>query len=965
MHLAKRKAGQSSSRSPFGDLLESLRTQRGLTQEGLAGASKGSSIATRSITNYEKSTAQPKDWILPHRTGLRIIIEALDLDAVDQHSLVTAWSKSRAMRDSRDDQASVDAFIEAGREKSIQVIMDAWAKAQSGIPQLVMIRGVSGIGKTSLAHHVAEKIAASTRKVMIAWGGASAWATEVEPYMAVRMATDSIFEAPGNASHVLGSYSSRPTPGAREISRITESIPILADVLISERTIRTLAKGARQELASKIESKLDEKFSTEMLWRLEEYCRLLVDLSKSWPIVLVLEDLHWSGEQTSTLLMHLTQRLQEMRDTPIMILGTYRNNEVLSAENGEQHMFARFINSVRHAPHVSKVSLNDSLTSSDGMAHIRGLIDRIPIASSDNQDQLAEWLNTQTSGHPLLTSELVRHLIATEALSLQQNSTWNFDTSRIPAEAPYAISAFMDQRLNRVGKRALRILDIAAVMDDVIIPEIIAEVMQTTEDEILEVIDRELVTTHQLLIPGSSIRLLKQSHTAYRFSHALFRDHIYNKLTNPRRRKLHLAVAQAMEERYTDADTIALAEITSHFVLAEEWHSAQMAGYRQAQHAVLKLDWDMADVWFKQAEELAIQAQDPVQLWRTRAAILAMLRGTGRYDDAIKLGKRTIEISTRHNWPSTNALAHHHLGEIYYDLGRIEQAIEHLQTAVKMHMEQDAFDLAAAGYSMLSHATYRQGKYDIAHNHASEALRISRDLGNTWVQPEAVLAAANCEIDLGYFEDAMHNYRLSTELAVMAGRLHNQFIPPMNIGLCHIFMGNNEEALEILDELTETIDSRSIPRHKAPPSLYRGYALEALGRLEEANDAFALCAEIRRTNIPQPTLYDAVAGQMRVALLKKDDLAAKKWLTEINTHMEANGWEGIEYPIMVMTSVANAFKHFGDDEASRDYIEQAHDLIMERASMIENEESRNSYLTNVPMNEEALRLYADLKNKSA
>lgn len=963
--MTERRAGQSSRRSPFGDLLEKLRTQRGLTQEGLAGSIKDAHISTRSITNYEKSTTQAKDWVLPHRTGLRLLVQALDLDTVDQHAIVTAWSKSRTIRDAKANQKAADSFIEAGRERSVQVIMDAWHKVQSGIPQVVMIRGVSGIGKTSLARHVSDRIAESTKKVMIAWGGASSWATEVEPYMAVRLATDRMFEEPNNASLIKGTDQSHPKPGPMEIDRIADSIPLIADVLISERTIRGLIAGSEKELASKIESQLGAKFSTEMYGRLDEYCRLLVDLSKSWPIVLVLEDLHWSGDQTSALLMHLTQRLQEMRDTPIMIIGTYRNNEVLRKKNGEEQELTRFIDSVRHSPHVSKVSLNDSLSSPEGMAHIQGVINRTPLASEENANQLAEWLNNQTSGHPLLTGELIRHLIETKALSQQANSTWLFDASRISETTPYAISAFMEQRLSRVGSHALRILDIAAVMNDVILTEIIAAIMNVNEEEILDVIDQELVKTHQLLFPATSVQLLNQSHIAYHFPHALFREHVYSNLTGLRRRNLHLAIAQAMEERYTDADTLALFEITSHYVLAEEWHSAQMAGYRQAQHAVLKLDWDMADMWFKQAEELAIQAQDPVQLWRTRAAILAMLRGTGRYDEAIKLGKRTLEVSIRHNWPTTTALTYHHLGEVYYDLGRIEKAIEHLQKAVALHMEQGAIDLAAAGYSMLSHATYRQGKYDIAHNYARDALSISRDLENTWVQPEAVLAAANCEIDLGYYEDAMHNYQLSTELAVMAGRLHNQYIPPMNIGLCHIFMGNYEDALEVLDDLVATIETRSIPRHKAPPSLYRGYALEAVGRLEEAAEAYAMCAGIRRTDIPQPTLYDAVAGQMRVAILQKDDKAAKQWLAEITTHLETNGWEGIEYPIMVMTSVANACKHYGDEESSRNYIERAHALLMERAPMIENEESRNSYLTNVPMNVEARQLYAELEKENA
>ena len=950
-----------SGRSPFGELLVTLRTRRGLTQERLAQATEGDRISARSITNYEHSAIHPKYWVLPHRTGLRLLVQALELDRVDHHALISAWNTSRKIRDSITSNEKNKQFVAAGRETVIQNIMGAWTKVQHGEPGFVFVSGVSGTGKTALVRHVCDKIAASTKQVMISWGGTTSRASEIDPYLAIRSATDRILEQPDPASSLHGTYPSRPTLSSANIERIVESIPLLAGALISERAIRSLQVDADDDLATTIGDKLAGRSSTEMAGRLEEYCRLLVHLSKSWPIVLVLEDMHWSGDPSANLLLHLVHHLQNMRETPILIICTYRNDEVQPPHNGQNHPFTRLLDSVSHAPHVQVETMNNSMSESNGVAYIRGIVNQNRMVSTENAEQLVDWLYSQTSGHALLTDELMRHLVKMKTLTVLKDSRWRFDLEHLPERPPDSISAFMEQHLVRLERRSRRILEIASVMDDVILTEIIAEMMEMAEEDVLDIIDIELVEATNLLVPGTALSLRQQSHTSYRFPHALFREHIYNKLTNPRRRNLHQSIAQAAEQRYTDADTTALAEITSHYVFAEDWHSAQMAGYRLAQHAVIKLDWDLAELWFQKAEELAIKAHDPRQLWRTRAARLAMFRGTGRYDTAIEQGERILELGDIHNWPATLALTYHHLGEIYYDLGKVDKAVEYLNKALTLHLEEDSLDLASAGYAMLSHATYRQGKYDIAHEHALAALKLSRELTNSWVMPEAVLAAANCEIDLGYYQKAIQNYQLATELAVMIGKLHNEFIPRMNIGLCYVFMRDYKTAIDVLTDVIQEMEAQTIDRLTAPARLYLGYALEGEGLLEVAAASYAATAEIRRSNLPPPTLYDAVAGQMRIAVLQKDDAAARNWLSEITTHIEQNGWEGIEYPLLVKRSIADASRYFGDETAYRSYIERAYTLMMERAEMIQNEESRTSYLTNVPINVELQQRHAEFE----
>lgn len=965
--MSKPKSRTSAKRSPFGELLLKLRTERGLTQERLAEVSRGDRISSRSITNYERAVKDAKDWVLPHRPALRLLTDVLNLDLVSQRELVMAWSQSRSLRDaSASTSANISTedasgFVSAGREAAVDSIMDAWSLAQAGEPQVVFVGGIAGIGKTELMRHISDKIAASTREVMIAWGGASAWATSVEPYLAVRTATDRLVAEPDPTSTLPGRYPSRPKLDSRETARIIESIPLLGGALISDRALREMAARNRERDLAAVDSALATRSSTNTVGRLDEYCRLIVDLAKSWPIVFVLEDLHWAGEPTATLMLHLVHHLRHQQDTPVLFLCTYRNNEVDSDTDSGPQPFARLLDAIGHSPLVRNVKLNETMSPTSGMAYIRGIIQQTPMADSRNEEQLASWLYEQTSGHPLLTSEIMRHLAETGALAAANgDNRWIFHPESLPPDMPSAVSTFIEQRLKRVSRRGRRILEVASTMDDMILTDIIADIMEIDSEDLLDLIDNHLVDPHQLLLPDQSMVTSQRSHISYRFPHALFREHIYGRLSSSRQKKLHGAVAQAMENRFADPDTTTLGEITSHYIAAEDWHSAQISGYRLAQDATMRLDWDLATVWFEQADELAIRAQDPHQLWRGRAARLAVMRGLSEYDEARTLGDRIIELAERQNWPKTLALANHHLGEIYYDLGQVNRSVELLKRAIALHLQEGSLDLAAAGEAMVSHATHRQGKFDVARKHAMQAIAYGSELQNNWVHPEAVLAAANCETELGFYKQAIANYEISIELAELVGKLSNQYIPAMNIGLCNVQLGKFELAVEQLTELITRMDFHGSFRLHSHAVLYLGYAYEGLGMWEEARETYAEASKARRVKAGIPVLMDSLAGELRAALHRGDSDHARALLGEITNHLALHDWEGIEDPLLVKVTVARAHAYFKDDQGYQTFIERAHALLMERAGMLEDEESVTSYLTAVPVNVELQKLYAAL-----
>ncbi len=941
-------------KSPFGTLLIEFRTRRGLTQQGLASATGSDRISTRSITYYEKNAANPNDWILPHRPVLRSLSKALALNPQEERALADAWNETRALKDAGSSNENSSNFVVQGREPIVEPIMAAWDAALKGTPQFVMLGGDSGIGKSTLAWHISDKVAASTSQVMITWGEAHSWAPPVEPYLAIRHATDRMLVPPPPSYTLPGLYPNRPHVTRPVVERVLSTIPHLGGVLISESTIRQLAATTKPMIPRSIDDMLESHSATESIGRWDEYTRLITDLAQRWPILMVLEDMHWAGEHTCSLLQHLAHHLGHRSDVPLMVLCTYRSHD-LAPRNGEgQHPFATFLQQTSRLPNATQLSMQEALSPHQGTAFIRGYLKAMPIVSQENHDALVNWLFQRTSGHPMFTAEMVRHLCESGALEQEgKTATWRFDPQKAPTGLSPAINTLIAQRVAPINRRSRYVLEVASALGETLLPEVIAHVVGMDEEALLDLIDTVLVEQHEMLSPGSVITQNDRTHQTYFFQHAFLREYIYNEIKPARKRRINLEIAEALSHIFPDTDITVMGEMTHHYMEAEDWHSAQMSAYRLAQLMTGRLDWELASAWFDRSEQLALRARDPHQLWRVRAARLAVLRGLNRYEEGLALGSRVLHQATMHHWRSILAQAHHYMGEMFHDVGRIDESIEHLQHAHEIHEQEHEYGLAAAALAMLSHSSYRQGKYDVAREYARRALEYSDEIHNSWVRSEAMLAAANCEIDLGYYDEAIAGYREAIEIASMDGKLSNQLVPACNIGLALVMSGRYEEAISELRCALTQIDNYS--RLRAHAQLYLGLALERTGELEAALEVLQDSADFRRELGTLPTLYDSLAAMMSIHIRLNDADAVRGHLQEIEAYIDSTGTEGIEEPALVLLTVARAHEVLGNREAYLHRLGQAHGLVMHRASRIEDPEASASYFTNVPVNAEIMR----------
>jgi class 3 adenylate cyclase len=157
-----------------------------------------------------------------------------------------------------------------GRATELRIMSGAYAQVLAGRPQVVLITGEAGIGKTRLVEELIGRMRRAAEGVRVHVG-------ESAPMAGAALAYGPFVAALGREADWL-----------------------LAD----DRTGDMLA--ARHRLFVRV-------------------LELLVGLAARSPLVVVLEDLHWADESSRELLTFLAVRLREQ---PVMIVGTLREEEL-------------------------------------------------------------------------------------------------------------------------------------------------------------------------------------------------------------------------------------------------------------------------------------------------------------------------------------------------------------------------------------------------------------------------------------------------------------------------------------------------------------------------------------------------------------------------------------------------------------------------------------------------------------
>jgi DNA-binding winged helix-turn-helix (wHTH) protein len=227
------------------------------------------------------SASRPHFIQTSHRSGYRFIAELDACNGATTLSGLTATSTTAAL---------------VGRGSELALLEERFARALNGDRQVVFISGEPGIGKTGLVEHFVAG-ALKRQPLAVAIGQCREKFGYSEAYMPVLEAVSGLVRQNAPARALLRHYA--PT--------WLVQLPWLIEPAERETLAGELFGVARDRMLREIGEFLDAFASQQ-------------------PLILVLEDLHWSDPSTLDLVSLLAQRRER---APLLLLATYRTAELI------------------------------------------------------------------------------------------------------------------------------------------------------------------------------------------------------------------------------------------------------------------------------------------------------------------------------------------------------------------------------------------------------------------------------------------------------------------------------------------------------------------------------------------------------------------------------------------------------------------------------------------------------------
>lgn len=948
-------------RSPFGILLRAYRQKRGLSQSGLADLivernarnpdfAKLGLISEKTIANLESLRRNGAGFVRPRPATVRLLATALDIPGgSDEESrfFATAEETRNAARkiSGRTTSVSSPTFIREGREDLLQKVEEATASAFAGTPTLLLLAGDAGTGKTHIIHEICRTSRQQSDHVSIAWGECTSGAGSAEPYLPFVQAFNHILGLSGQTrdAEVLAQQH-------EHISDLLTIAPDLIGTFVDEAALVAQATHLVEEhpdLSGKLHSALRVRGRADAAVRFDQIVRFLTAVTSSMPVVLVLEDLHWADDRTCALLLHLQRRFKDVASVPLLIIGSYRPSDLTQADPSTRHALDSVVNEVGRHVGDAVLDLSSTIGTQHGRAFVASLLHHLPISTTE---ELETFLYDRTEGHPLFAVELLRWLRETERLKPGADGRWSLTTSAINGYAPSKVRSVIRERIERLPTHLRRILEVASVQGNVFMFDVLMATGSVSVESFPEVIDDQLVRRYRLLSPRQPSTINGRRLHMYSFAHALFQEYVYDSLSPRDREHLHAATARAAVEVIGSGHHAASGEISIHFEHAHLYGDSATHAYAAGGHALNQLDYDVSQEWFERARAFAEKAGDLDGGNRARNGLIAALRGLGELDQGIELARDVLISARLQGSRSIEAESENLLGQILYDKGQISTAVGHLERAVELLRDMACYEEMSGIEAMLSHSFYALGAYDKALAHAREAYRTAREAGNDAFAGEALLAAGNCEVDLGRYDSARETYRNARVIYDRAEEPRGIALTLINTALCHIESGHYNKALEILNITREETTAIRTPRLEGAAYFYSGLAHEGNNDLGAAEHAYSTSLDSRRRVGLNGAVIDSLAGLLRVAVSTRNDNDITSRLTEIQEWIRDHQGEGLENPFAVYLSLAKAHCYLGNVEESVEAISAGYALLMTRAERISDDEARHSYLHVVPSN---------------
>jgi hypothetical protein len=392
------------------------------------------------------------------------------------------------------------------------------------------------------------------------------------------------------------------------------------------------------------------------------------------PLVLVIEDVHWAEPSTIDALEFLAQRLERRR---ALVITTLRANEAQAGGHPLQATLAGWRSRLR-LPELALRPLTEGELGSWLSARF---------SPSDFSPALAAAIHLRSDGHPLFASAMIEWLVD-QGVIANDDAGWHaraIDAASLGV--PESLRGMLRAKLDALSAEERRVLDAACVQGVDVVSTVVADAVGVDDiavDERLTMLAR----MRGLLSPLGDDELPDGTlATRWRFTHAVYRDVLYDDIASIRRVSLHRQVAASLRKHHGDQLGPIAGALAVHAEQARDFEAATAHRMQAGDNAMSLLAAVEADRHYAaalaDAERLPAgqnhRAAVPVLRQRALAAL-----ALGRSDAAIALLRDGLTRAELAGEPALIGAAHVALADALLAAHQLDEARPHVDAALAL-----------------------------------------------------------------------------------------------------------------------------------------------------------------------------------------------------------------------------------------------------------------------------------------
>lgn len=683
-----------------------------------------------------------------------------------------------------------------GRDDELETMQQFLLTIESLSPQqkrktahFMALLGESGIGKTRLAEELSYE--ADQRGWSVVWAHGyeqegtipyRPWAEifrallkDIHPSLLIKY-LEAQLSSPHDAPLVT-------SPAQARLARIHSLVPEFGalETLPSQAARDTLSPTPEQERLH--------------LW--EAASTILSVLSRSAPLLVVLDDLHWTDDSSLALLAYVARHMQYEH---IAIVATCRDGELTIGSN-----LSTLMNDLRREQAILTLPVKPLTELSIG-----SLVSHLP-------EHIVRGIQRQAGGNPFFAEELARVSEAgqstaggegkqqpTPGATLEPVAPIANSEANLMTATPESIKAVLDRRLSKLSNECQVLLGKAAVLGGSFALNqltFLAGDQSANEEGIFDLLE-EALRAGLLTEEGAGSRI------TYHFWHPLIVNHLYERQSAARRGQLHRKAANALIGLYQGNQEDVAATITHHLMrgggdITQVAHYAELAGSRAfAQYAFAE-----AEYYYRLAVDAitrgaqARQIEDPLRLASILERIAECNMVHGNFEEMRRHYERVLELralycsrvqdSISKEEAQRQALIWREIGKAWSENGNMEEALHCYEVGQQVMI--DAGVLSGAAWACLRQAhgnlNWRLGNNEIARRYGQEALEMLEPIMQQQEYEKLALPITSTELPT------------RTALAMIGS--------PYEVGRCHELLGIVAATLgqfaESLDHLRQAL----------------------------------------------------------------------------------------------------------------------------------------------------------------